>query len=214
MITLSKLYFYGKLVRRFGARILMLLFFTNFALVSGCSVLSPVAVKPTNKYLIDKTPCISIQKTHPYTLLISLPNTRPIFNTVQMAYSTKPFQIAYFSQNEWAETPSHMLQPLLVQTLAHNRYFQAVTMPSSGGLYDYMLNTDILEFKQDYTSRIPVFVFVLRAQLLQTSTGKIVKAQIFCERIPLPQCSPYGGVLAANRAMENILMQITQFVKI
>ena len=36
--------------------------------------------------------------------------------TTQMAYSTEAYQIAYFAKNEWAETPSQMIQPLIVKT--------------------------------------------------------------------------------------------------
>jgi len=49
------------------------------------------------------------------TLLVLLPEISPAYDTARMAYSVKLYQLAYFRDNEWAETPAQMIQPLLVQ---------------------------------------------------------------------------------------------------
>src|SRR5262249_9060468 len=86
-------------------------------LLAGCSFFSPVKTDSPNKYLLNRIPAVVPTKpTRSITLLVFAPETQPIFNTTQMAYTIKPYQIAYFSKNQWAETPTEMLQPLLVQT--------------------------------------------------------------------------------------------------
>ena len=79
----------------------------------------------------------------PKILLISVPETIPVYNTTEMAYMIKPYQIAYFSLNQWAETPAEMLQPLLVQTLQNTHHFKAIVTPPYSGHFDYVLNTQI-----------------------------------------------------------------------
>src|ERR1700746_2225153 len=88
------------------------------AVLSGCSLFSPVKVVVTKKYTLDETPMeVPSQKNRSLTLFVSEPESRPIYNTTQMAYTTQPHQIAFFSQNEWSETPSQMLHPLILKTL-------------------------------------------------------------------------------------------------
>lgn len=179
---------------------------------SACSVLSPVQPKEPTKYMLSRTPaCVPVKRTHHKIMLVSVPETRPVYNTNQMAYTLRPYQMAYFSRNEWAETPTQMLHPLLVQTLQNTHYFQAVMVPPYTGRYEYMLNTQLLEFKEDYTQRVPVFVMKVNAQLYKIATNQIYAARQFTTTIVMPQNSPYGGVYAANAATANILEQISIF---
>lgn len=103
--------------------------------LSACSLIMPAKANVQNKYLINKLPDnVPVKKTHSVIVLIAVPTSRPIYNTTQMAYTLKPYQISYFSENEWAETPAEMLQPLLVQTFQDTNYFrEIVTPPYSGG---------------------------------------------------------------------------------
>ena len=91
-----------------------------------------------------------------------------------MAYTVRPYQIAYFSRNRWAETPAQMLQPLIVQTLQDTHYFHAVVTAPFIGKYDYSLNTQILELKQDYTYKPAKLKLILRAQLSNTATSHVI----------------------------------------
>lgn len=182
------------------------------ACLSSCSLFSPVSTKPLNKYLLNKIPTCSITKKPRSTiLLVPLPETRPVYNTTQMAYRLRPYQIAYFSQNEWAETPAHMLHSLLVQTLTNTGYFKAIVEPPYGGRYDYTLNTEILEILQDYSCKTPVFIISVRAQIIKTSTNQVINTRQFSVIQAIPQGSPYGGVFAGNRATAQILESIAEF---
>src|SRR5579863_6715718 len=95
--------------------------------LSSCSLFSPVNLSKDSTYMLNAAPQLSHKKRmHSITLLVLTPETRPAYNTTQMAYSIKPYQVGYFSQNQWAETPSQMIQPLMVQTLQSAHYFHAV----------------------------------------------------------------------------------------
>src|SRR5690606_13007295 len=84
--------------------------------LSSCASLFPPAIE-TRKEVLSKLPLeIPQQPTGPATLLVFPPETRPLYDTTRMAYTTRPYEIAYFSQHEWGETPSQMLQPLLLRT--------------------------------------------------------------------------------------------------
>lgn len=182
--------------------------------LTACSLLSPVKVDTPNKYVLDQVPHNVVQKKSRYgTLLVMTPETRQVYNTTQMAYMTKPFQIGYFSQNEWGETPAQMLQPLIVETLQKSHLFRAIVTPPYVGSYDYSLYTDILEIVQDYTSRPAVSLITIRAVLNRNSTNQVIATAQFSEAVPIHPQSPYNGVLAANQANAKILAQIAAFCR-
>lgn len=181
-------------------------------MLSACSLLSPVKTDTANKFILNKVPeVVPTKKMHSAILLVAAPETRPIFNTTQMAYTIKPYEIAYFSQNQWAETPAEMLQPLLVQTLQNTHHFKAIATPPYNGHFDYVLNTQILELTQDFTHRVPMLVMTVRAQINRISTNEIIATKQFSFTQPIPQGTPYGGVYAANNAAAFILERIAAF---
>jgi len=180
--------------------------------LASCSFLSPVKTDVANKYLLNKLPDhVPTKVTRPIILLVSIPETRPIFNTTQMAYTKNPYQVSYFSQNQWAETPIEMLQPLLVQTLQNTHHFKAIVTPPFIGQYHYSLNTQLLELVQDYTHRTPLLLMSVKVQIIKTSTNQVIGTRQFSVTQPIPQASPYGGVYAANQATAHILERIAEF---
>jgi len=181
-------------------------------MLTGCSFFSPVKVDASNKYVINKMPCfVPTKQKRAIVLLVTKPEVRAIYNTTLMAYTIKPYQISYYSLNQWAETPDEMFQPLLVQTMQNTHHFKAVVTPPYNGIYDYELNTEILSLLQDYTCRMPVFVMTVRAQIIKTSRNRVIATRQFTVVQPLPQRSPYGGVFAANAATAHILERMAVF---
>lgn len=179
-------------------------------LLVGC--LGSITPPATSSYVLNATPAV-ITKRHSTNnvLLVLLPDTRPAYNTTQMAYTTKPYQISYFGLNQWAETPAQMLQPLLVQTIQNTHYFRAVMGAPYTGHADYVLQTQILKLQQDYT-RCPTLVeFTVRADVLQPATNQLIATQMFYAEVPIMQRTPYSGVIAANQATAELLQQIAIF---
>lgn len=181
------------------------------ALLSGC--LSPVNTNPPSSYVIDSLPRdIPVSNRGNSVILVSTPDARPIYQTTQMAYSSHPYQIQYFSENQWAETPAQMLQPLLVQTLQNTHRFSGVMMPPYVGRYTYSLSTQILRFDQDFVSVPHAFKLVAQVSLSRYSSSELIATREFSISVPLPEQSPYGGVLAANMATRRLLSEVAGFV--
>lgn len=180
-------------------------------LLSSCSLLMPVREAPQKTYLLTAVPVVPQSHTHHLTLLVFTPDTQPVYNTTQMAYSVRPYQIAYFSQHQWAETPSQMLQPLLVQTLQNTHYYHAVVTQPYIGSYDYALTTQILELKQDFTCHPAMLRFKIRAQLTSATTNRVIGTRVFSAAMPIREHCPYSGVYAANQAISQLLTRIAAF---
>jgi len=145
------------------------------------------------------------------TLLVLTPKAQPAYDTTRMAYSLRPYEVAYFRDHEWAEAPSQMLQPLLVWTLQQTGFFRATLTPPARGRTSYILDTDILELIQDFTVRPPVLRAAVRLQLLGPA-GEPIASRDIAVRETMPEANPESGIVAANRAMAKILGEAARFV--
>lgn len=181
-------------------------------ILSGCSFLSPAKLHVQNRYLLNRLPCdIPMKKTRRSIVLVSMPVARPIYNTTQMAYTIKPYQVAYFSDNEWAETPAEMLQPLLVQTLQAAHYFKHIVTPPYVGRYNYILNTQLLELLQDFSHGAPCLIMSVRVQIIKMPSERVIATKQFTIAQPFQPANPYGGVFAANYVTAKMLGEIARY---
>ncbi|SDZ81553.1 ABC-type transport auxiliary lipoprotein family protein [Microbulbifer marinus] len=182
------------------------------ALISGCTLLSPVE-NEIRVEMIDKLPlAIPQRETHAATLLVLPPAINPAYDTVRMIYRVRPHQIDYFSKHEWGASPAEMLLPLLARTLERTHYFDAVITPPYFGPYSYALRTEILELTQDFTSDPATLHLSLRVQLTDGASNRIISTRAISLREPMLQNTPYAGVVAANDASVKALQQVAGFV--
>jgi cholesterol transport system auxiliary component len=181
-------------------------------LFSSCALFSPVNID-TKKNVLNNIPLdLPSERTHSATLLVLVPDTMPAYATTQMAFSTQAYQIAYFSKNEWAETPSQMIQPLVVKTLRNTHYFSEVLSSPYFGRHTFVLHVEILELKQDFTSEPAMLQLAMRIHLSREATNQIVATTELSVREPMSERNPYAGVVAANEAMPKLLRELAKFV--
>ena len=187
-----------------------LVIFSMFLLVS---CFSPVKVKRECLYTLNTVPSCQCAKKPTCKTLIVLPIiTAPPYNTALMAYTRRPFQVAYYVNTRWAATPSQMLLPLLVKTLQSAHYFHAVVMPPFVGEYEYVLTTTVLKLEHNFIPCRPEGVVMIRAQLSNALTNQVIATREFLAAEPIFRCPPYGGVIAQNKATAIVLSQISDFV--
>ena len=129
-----------------------------------------------------------------------------------MAYTTQAYQIAYFSQNEWAETPSRMMLPLMVAAISNTHYFEQVLTPPDFGHHSFALRSQILDLTQDFTANPPTLRFTMRFQLSRETDNAIIATNEMSLREAMREKNAYAGVVAANEATEKILRDLTAFV--
>jgi cholesterol transport system auxiliary component len=196
-----------------STRLLALLWLTLAApLLPGCALMSPAQVD-TTKSVLNKLPGeLQQQAARSATLLVFPPATKAVYDTTQMAYTTQVYQVEYFSRHEWADTPSQMLQPLLVTTLRRTRAFSGVLMPPHAGRVSYVLRSEIVELLQDFTTQPPTMRLGLRIELSDGTTDRLIASKDIVLSEPMQQKAPEAGVVAANEAVAKALQQVARFV--
>lgn len=181
-------------------------------LFSGCTLFSPIKID-TAKNVLEHVPLdLPSEKTHSVTLLVLVPEATPVYATTQMAYTTQAYQVAYFSQNEWAETPAQMIQPLVVTALSNTHYFSEVLASPHFGRHTFVLRSEILELKQDFTSEPAMLQLAIRFHLSREATNQVIATKELSVREPMRERNPHAGVVAANEAMAKVLRELASFI--
>lgn len=181
-------------------------------LISGCTLFSPIKMD-TAKNVLDNVPLeLPSEKTQSATLLVLVPEATPVYATTRMAYTTQAYQVAYFSQNEWAETPARMIQPLIVTALSNTHYFSEVLSSPHFGRHTFVLRSEILELKQDFTSDPAMLQLGIRFHLSREATNQVIATKELSVQEPMRERNPHAGVVAANEAMAKVLRELASFI--
>lgn len=182
----------------------------GFLVVCACA---PVKTNDINQYrLFSFSPAPKAKNTTRLTLQITQPEEVSGYQTAQMLYIKKPFLIEAFAKNSWTSPPGDMLYPLLVESILSSHYFHAVKTSIYPGDADYRLDTLILDFHQNFLKKPSVIDFTAKITVTNISKNAPVASKIISLHIPCPSNTPYGGVIAANRASQQFTAIARNFV--
>lgn len=180
------------------------------AMLAGCS---PIQTPINNQYQLT---CYSHHKLAAHktsvTLLVSKPAAMTGYQTEQMLYVAKPYQLAAFAHNAWVSPPASMLYPLLLQSIQTSGYFAAVASGPYADKADYRLDTQLIEMQQNFLAKPSVLEFVIKVTLTRIDETRMVASRTFYQRVPCVSDTPYGGVMASNRATTQFTQAVTKFV--
>ena len=184
--------------------------------LAACSVLSPTATPPPAFFSLDDARAAppaappAAPATAP-TLVISPPRAAAGFDSQRIIYLREPYKLEYFANSEWVEPPARMLGPLLVNALERSAAFRAVmqTPASAGG--DLRLDTHVIRLQQEFNTQPSHVRFTLRAYLVDDKTRRVLAWREFDTDVAATSDDPYGGVVAANKAVQTVLVDLAAF---
>ena len=189
-------------------------------LLGGCSSLLPPAPPPDNIYLLEARmsaiPSLAsapgnARSKRDLMLAVSTPRARAGYDTAQMIWVRQAHRLEVYSRNRWADTPARMLAPLVAQALEQSEAFHAIVQAPSVASATLRLDTELIRLQQDFSVKPSRVQFTLSAQLIDTGTRRVVASAEFDESENAPSEDAYGGVLAANRALERLLARLVTF---
>jgi cholesterol transport system auxiliary component len=181
-------------------------------LLAGCVGMQPPQAEAPAIYVLDARPAAKpARPQRDLMLVVSAPRARAGFDTAQMAFVREPHELEYFAKSRWADTPSRMLAPLLVQALEQTGGFRAVVQAPSAVPADLRLDTELIRLQQNFGTRPPQVEIALRAQLVDLRSRRVLATAEFEEVEPTTREDAYGGVIAANRALQRLLARLADF---
>jgi len=174
---------------------------------------SPVKTVVANEYQLSMfSPKHYNSNPKSTTLLVTTTEAVSGYDTEAMLYVKKPFKIEAFAKNAWLSPPASMLYPLITQSLQRSGEFYAVVTSPYSERTDYRLDTQLIRLQQNFLKKPSVIELVVKLVLTDVASNKVLASTIISRRVPCMMDSPYGGVLAANKASEQLTAMGTDFV--
>ena len=181
-------------------------------LLSGCAGLQPAPVRNPDTHVLAATAIAQgAGPKRDLVLEVGMPRAWPGFDTLQMAYVRRPYELDYFVTAQWADSPARMLGPLLAQSLEQTGSFRAVMQAPSAVPADLRVNTELVRLQQNFGTRPSRVELALRVQLIDVRAKRVLASQLFDESENAPTDDAYGGVTAANVALQRLLEQLAAF---
>jgi cholesterol transport system auxiliary component len=181
-------------------------------LIAGCASMLPGQVDAPATYLLDARPTDGPARAQrDLVLAVSMPRARAGYDTAQIAYLRRPYELEYFAKSRWADTPTRMLAPLMTLALEQSGGFRAVVLAPSGVHADLRLDTELIRLEHDFGTEPSRVAIALRAQLVDLNSKRILREAEFTEVEIAPSEDAYGGVIAANRALQRMLARLADF---
>lgn len=184
---------------------------------AGCSALKPAATPtPPTYYSLDAggaaaTATPRAAGAAPHTLVVNDTQAAAGYDSQRILYVRQPHKLEYFAHNEWADPPARMISSLIVGKLEQSGVFRAVVSSPGSASGELRLETEVLRLQQEFTGLPSQVRFALRAYIAEDGTRRVVATRDFEALVPAPSDDPYGGVQAANAAVQNVLEQLTAF---
>jgi|688.fasta_scaffold283090_2 cholesterol transport system auxiliary component len=175
--------------------------------IAGCAVNLNV-----NKYALNSIGVRSQCCGSCHTILVAEPTVQPGYESDQMIYLECPYELKSFSRNKWIAPPHEMLTSLISQSLRNTCFFRAVVTPPFSGETHYKLETKLMKLQHEFFHCPSRVHLVLHAVLVDTNSHQAIGEHVFDVLVLAPKNNPYGGVLAANKAVKIVLSQLADFV--
>ena len=206
MIFVNKLTIYCGVDILLGALALLALALS----LDGCAALQP-APEP-NVHVLAATPLTPVARAkRDLVLEVTAPRAWPGFDTLQMVYVQRSYELDYFATARWADTPARMLGPLLAQALEQTESFRAVVQTPSAIPADVRVNAELIRLQQDFTTHPSQVELSVRVELIDVRAKRVLASRVFDAMAPALTENAYGGVAAANVALQRVLEQVADF---
>ncbi len=185
---------------------------------SACSTLRTTTTPPPAFYSLDQ----AASKTEvplPFrrfpesalTLVVTPPHAAAGFDSRRMIYVRTAQKLEYFAHNEWIDTPARMLVPLIVAAVAGSEAFRAVVPTPSSASGGLRLDTTIIRLQQEFGSGPSRVRFTLRADLVESTSRRVVAWREFDITTGAASDDPAGGASAAALAVAAALEELARF---
>jgi cholesterol transport system auxiliary component len=188
---------------------------STIAFISAFTLSACTPIKPevTNQYKIASFSKKKMAtKKSSCSLLISQPDATAGYQTEQMIYTDKPYTLSSFAHSAWISSPANMLYPLITQSLQHNHFFFAVASGPDADKTDYRLDTQLISLQQDFLRHPSTLDLAVQTVLTHVPDHRIVASKMFVQCVPCLEDTPYGGVVAANKAALAYTSALSEFV--
>ena len=131
-----------------------------------------------------------------------------------MSYALGEYKQDTYTQSEWAESPNKAITAQIIKSAQVTKLFRSVQSSKSRSKSGMVLEANIEEFLQHF-SQDEASSFanaVITFTLIDAKSATIVDSKTFNSKVEVKSLNAQGGVIALNKALENILRDMSQWL--
>jgi cholesterol transport system auxiliary component len=179
--------------------------------LTGCSSL--VGPSPAPRLYLLRPPVVPAMAAGPkvsWALSIAIPDAATALDTDRIAISRSPAGFDYYAGAAWADHLPELVQTALLEAFEASGRIDRVARDSDAIHADYILATDLRDFKARYDKpdAAPVAVVRISARLIDTLKRDIASHFDAVEEVPASENSIEAAVAALDAALARALTNI------
>lgn len=176
--------------------------------LSGCTTIKP-SVAQYNIVIDDLNINGSALGFKERSLKISKAFASSSLSSHRMEYMDSQRRVFAYSQSQWQESPSVMIESILLKSIRETGLFKSVHPSKSRIKSDFVLETNIEKFMQFFSedlkeSHVEV---VLNLSLIDAKTNSVFKSKTFRSKVETKSLDASGGAEAFKSALFEIMLQ-------
>lgn len=183
-------------------------------LLAGCSVLPKPTPEAVNTYVLEYATDPAAKTTAGDdlpVLIVTTPRAYSGYDTTGIAYMQQTYDLRYYAYSRWADTPAHMLAPLIADAVQATGQIEAVYATPGSIAADLRLDTELIRLRQDFRHEPGAVRITLRVRLIDLKSEAVLATRQLDGVVATQTDDAYGGVIAANQALGQILDQLARF---
>ncbi len=178
-------------------------------LLAACGSLFAPSPPAPHFYTLDATPLGALAPrvaASAPVMIVAVPRAEAGFDTDRIVYVPEEHRLQPYADNQWIDTPSKMLAPLISEAMSRTGSFGTVLTAPSTVPGQWELQSDIVRLQLEVVAAR--FRFTLHVVLIETQTRTVVLTREFDASAPVSVASPAAAVAAANVVVADVLQQV------
>jgi len=187
------------------------LLLATMLLLGGCSMKEA----PPMKVYALVTPSVAPVASGRYSqkiLKVAYPSSLGEKLGTRMIYSYSPTDRGEYLNSRWSNELGRLLEGNIVSVLSQSRLFRVVVPFNSDIDEDLVLESTVFDFSHYVRGEASYAVVSIQFTLMDTKTGKLLKARRFSYRESTPTVNARGYVEATNRIMARLDHDLMQWL--
>ncbi len=136
------------------------------------------------------------------------------YTTQDIIYSDGPNQLNHYLYSRWNDAPVRLLAKLFQQTLQSVGLFKAVVSDASVSKADYLLESELLEFRQLISDQSHSEVRItMEFRLLDPKTRQVISVKHIQQQQPVASINARGAVEAFNQASQSVADALVRWLQ-
>lgn len=175
--------------------------------LSGCfNLTGQNTPEVVNYVLADRTPSTqAVAPTDPRGLVVLDTTATSFYDNENLVYSRTPGTRSQYQYARWTERIGKRFSDLLRARLEAQSGFASVTVAGGQVRGDLLLDTELSEFYHEAETSPGGVRVLLRAELIDLKTRKLLSRKWFERRVPVTSYDAAGAALGFNQATSGVL---------